>query len=312
MQNAQVQAFLNIAQTLCCTVFEQEPLAQHTSFRIGGPARLFVEVKEEEALKVLWLFCKEHRIPVFLLGNGSNLLVPDEGFDGVILHLSGIFEQCRCKENQLTAGAGMKLSGLARFAREKGLAGMEFAYGIPGSVGGAVFMNAGAYGGEMKDIVVSVRCLSPAGAVCEVPASDLNFGYRHSLFSEKEGVILAVTIQLTPDFPEKIGIRMEEFMRKRREKQPLELPSAGSMFKRPAGHYAAALIEECGLKGFSVGGAQVSRKHSGFVVNTGGATCAQVCELVRQVQEVVWEKTGVRLEREVRLLGEESFCSNEG
>lgn len=281
---------------------KEEPMDRHTTFRVGGPARRFVRPGSEEACGALLELAEVQAWPVLVVGNGSNLLVSDEGLDRLVIHTGGLDSLERTGERTIRAGAGVSLARLASFAQKEGLGGLEFAHGIPGSLGGAVFMNAGAYGGEMKQVLSSVAAWFPGGGVKEIPACGLELGYRRSIFSSREGAVLAAEIALEPREAGEIRDRMEELGRRRREKQPLELPSAGSVFKRPQGHFAGALIEQCGLKGTRVGGAQVSEKHAGFIVNTGGATSADVLGLIREVQRVVKEKTGVELEPEVRIV----------
>ena len=281
---------------------EGEPMAKHTTFRIGGPAALMAlprSVREAEAVVGA---ARGLDVEPFFLGNGSNLLAADEGYPGFIVKLAGEFEEVREAGRGLEAGAAVLLSRLSKAALERGLTGLEFAGGIPGSVGGAAAMNAGAYGGEMAQVLESATFLDGAGEIRTIPASECGFGYRKSIFSGGSSLILKARFKLEPGSRRAIRARMEELGAKRREKQPLEHPSAGSMFKRPPGHFAAALIDQCGLKGLAVGGAQVSEKHAGFVVNRGGATCADVLELVRQVEERVLRQTGVELEMEVKLL----------
>ena len=282
---------------------EQEPMARHTTFRIGGPVRLMALPKTEKEAQAVLKTAWELECPPFFLGNGSNLLVADEGYDGFVLKLAGEMDQVREVNRRLVAGSAMLLSRLAWAALGRGLAGLEFAHGIPGSLGGAITMNAGAYGGEMAQVVTAVTCLTRTGELQTVPADRCAFSYRHSAFSDGSRLILKVEFSLPQGDPEEIRAKIEELARRRKEKQPLEWPSAGSMFKRPPGHFAAALIDQCGLKGLTVGGAQVSEKHAGFVVNRGGATCADVLALVDQVRERVLRQTGVELEMEVRVLG---------
>lgn len=278
---------------------EDEPMSKHTSFRIGGPARLMALPKREQEAQEAVKAAGELEIRPFILGNGTNLLVADEGYGGFVL------KPCLTRlepegEEGLLAGSGVLLSRLASYALERGLAGLEFAHGIPGSLGGAVTMNAGAYGGEMSQVVVSTTYLEPDGTVGVARGGDHGFGYRRSAFSGR--LILRSRLALKRGDPQAIKARMDELTVQRRAKQPLEYPSAGSTFKRPEGHFAAALIDQCGLKGLAVGGAQVSEKHAGFVVNRDGATCADVLELVRQVRERVLARTGVELELEVKVL----------
>lgn len=281
-----------------------EPMSAHTTFHIGGAAELFAVPETEAGLSAALSACRERGIPYFLLGNGSNLLVSDEGIEGAVFCLGGDFLKTEViAPDTLLCGGGAKLSAVCRVAAEQSLTGLEFAYGIPGTVGGAVYMNAGAYGREMKDVLVSCRCLMPGGEVCELSAEQLQLGYRQSSLMDSGAIVLQATLRLKAGEREAITAQMEELMRRRVEKQPLEFPSAGSTFKRPAGHYAGALIEEAGLKGFSVGDAQVSPKHAGFVINRGHATCAEIVKLVRQVQETVQKHSGVTLEPEIRRIG---------
>ena len=281
---------------------EWEPMARHTTFRIGGPVRLMALPKTVGEAKKALQAAGEREIVPFFLGNGSNLLVADEGYDGFVLKLTGEMDQIQEINCHLVAGSAVLLSRLAVAALGRGLTGLEFAHGIPGSLGGAVTMNAGAYEGEMAQVISSVTCLTRTGEVETVPAADCGFSYRRSAFSGGTRLILRAEFSLSQGDPEEIRAKMEDLARRRKEKQPLEYPSAGSMFKRPAGHFAAALIDQCGLKGFTVGGAQVSEKHAGFVINRGGATCADVLALVDQVKERVLQQTGVELEMEVRVL----------
>ena len=284
-----------------------EPMSRHTSFRIGGPARLMALPKSPAQAKAAVLAAREADIVPFFLGNGSNLLVPDEGVERFLIQPAGRYSADPLnrvweESGQLCAGGGVSLAVLANAAQGRALTGLEFASGIPGSVGGGVVMNAGAYGGEMAQVLVSVTALDLDGNIQTIPAEHCGLGYRKSIFSDGQRLVLEARFQLESGDPDAIRARMDELAAKRKEKQPLEYPSAGSMFKRPEGYFAAALIDQCGLKGFTVGGAQVSEKHAGFVVNRGGATCADVLELVRQVQARVQEQTGVALEMEVKVL----------
>ena len=281
---------------------EQEPMSRHTTFRIGGPVRLMALPKTEKEAQAVLKTAWELECPPFFLGNGSNLLVADAGYEGFVLKLARGMDQVQEVNRRLVAGSAMLLSQLAWAALGRGLAGLEFAHGIPGSLGGAVTMNAGAYGGEMAQVVTAVTCLTRRGELETVPAGRCAFSYRHSAFSDGSRLILRVEFSLPQGDPEEIRAKIEDLARRRKEKQPLEWPSAGSMFKRPPGHFAAALIDQCGLKGLTVGGAQVSEKHAGFVINRGGATCADVLALVDQVKERVLQQTGVELEMEVRVL----------
>ena len=294
---------------------ENEPLSAHCTFKIGGPADVFVQPETEEQLCRVIALCKECDVKYYLLGNGSNILFEDAGYRGAVINVSamksaiGILENI-CfpgKDPSLTydavvVGADKMLSSLCMTALENSLTGLEFAYGIPGTVGGAVYMNAGAYGGEMKDVLVSVRYLTAEGESVEVPAEQLDLSYRHSIFEENGGCILSAQFALTPGEPEAIRAKMDELMAKRLDKQPLDKPSAGSTFKRPVGAFAAALIDQCGLRGYRHGGAAVSEKHCGFVVNLGGASCADVLALCEEVRTIVKEKTGYDLEKEIRVV----------
>ena len=281
---------------------EDEPMSRHTTFRIGGPAALMALPKSVSEAKMVLQAARALEVEPFFLGNGSNLLAADGGYPGFVVKLAGDFDQIREVNRGLEAGSAVLLSRLSNALLGRGLTGLEFAGGIPGSVGGAVTMNAGAYGGEMAQVLESVTVLDETGEVCTLPVSECGFGYRKSMFSDRKCLILKARFHLDQGDPAAIKARMEELAAKRREKQPIEYPSAGSMFKRPPGHFAAALIDQCGLKGLAVGGAQVSEKHAGFVVNRGGATCADVLELVRQVKEEVLRQTGVELEMEVKVL----------
>ena len=280
---------------------EREPMDRHTTFRVGGPVPLMALPRSAEEAQTAVRAAAAEEIRPFFLGNGSNLLVPDEGAKVFVLKMGGL-DKITAEGACVTAQSGVPLSRLAVFACDNGLAGLEFAHGIPGSLGGAVTMNAGAYDGEMAQVIRSVTYLTPSGEM--ETTEQFDFSYRHSAFSDGTRMIVEARLQLKPGDPSSIRARMEELMERRRSKQPLEYPSAGSAFKRPEGHFAAALIDQCGLKGLTVGGAQVSEKHAGFVINRGGATCADILALMEQVQRRVWEQTDVRLEPEVKLLGE--------
>ena len=282
-------------------LLEGEPMAAHCSFRIGGPAALFAEPSDEAELLALLAALRERGVRPLLLGKGTNVLVADAGVPGVVVHIGEALGAVRVAGTRMEAGAGVALSVLAQRAREHSLTGLEFAHGIPGSLGGAVVMNAGAYDGEMKDVVVSVRYLDGEGTLRET--EDMGFAYRRSRFSDGQSVVLSAVLQWREGDGEAVAARMRELGERRRSKQPLDRPSAGSTFKRPARGYAAALIEGAGLKGLSVGGAQVSEKHAGFVINTGNASCADVLALMELVRARVLEKYGVELEPEVRIVG---------
>lgn len=284
-----------------CRVREQELLAAHTTFRIGGAAEYFVTAETAAQAAAVLRLCREQSIPLLVMGNGSNLLVSDNGVPGVVLRFAP--GELVIDGTRVTAPAGVQLAKLCTAACDAGLTGLEFAFGIPGTVGGGVYMNAGAYGGQLSDVIRSVTALTPCGEIVELSAEALELGYRHSVFMENGYLVLSVTMELQPGEPAVIRAAMEEYLSRRRDKQPLEYPSAGSFFKRPEGHFAGALVEQCGLKGFTVGGAQISEKHAGFVINIGGATCADVMALSTAVQERVKERFGVQLEREVQLVG---------
>ncbi len=280
-----------------------EPMCRHTTFRIGGPAPVFIRPDSEEQAAAALACCREAEIPYFVMGRGSNLLVRDDGPHLAVIQIGeGMSGVSLAEKNVIQAQSGISLTRLCRFAQEHALEGLEFAYGIPGFLGGGIYMNAGAYGGELKDVIQSVRWLDADGTLREASGEELGFDYRRSYFTGRDCCILSARIRLNPGDPSQILEKMEELMGRRRQKQPLEYGSAGSTFKRPQGAYASALIDQCGLKGLRVGDAQVSEKHAGFVINRGSATCAQVQELIRRVQAVVREKTGFELECEIREL----------
>lgn len=279
-----------------------EPLSRHTTFQIGGPAAVFCRPETPAQLLRMLELCREHGVRSYLLGNGSNTLFSDAGFDGAVVCTVEMKRPVTVSGNVLRAAAGAPLGAVCRKAQQAGLAGLAFAFGIPGTVGGAVYMNAGAYGGELKQVLRRVTFLDRALRLDSLPVQELALGYRTSRFETGGGVILEAEFSLAPGDPAAIEAEMQELMARRREKQPLELPSAGSTFKRPQGAFAGALIEQAGLRGFAVGGAAVSTKHCGFVVNTGGATCADVVALTEEIARIVYEKTGYRLEREIRVV----------
>lgn len=281
----------------------QEPMKNHTTFRIGGPADCFVRPQDAHQVERIVHICRERQIPWFILGNGSNLLVSDQGFSGVIIQIYRNMSQIRVEGERLVVQAGMLLSAAAAKAYKAGLSGLEFASGIPGTVGGAVVMNAGAYGGEMKDVVEAVTVLDQEGSILRLTREELEMGYRTSLVKKKGYIVLEAVLKLEKGDPSAISARMEELKEKRTSKQPLEYPSAGSTFKRPEGYFAGKLIMDSGLRGFRVGGAQISEKHCGFVINTGDATAEDVVGLIRRVQDTVYEKFHVKLEPEIRFLG---------
>ena len=279
-----------------------EPLSRHTTFQIGGPAAVFCRPETPAQLLRTLELCREHGVRSYLLGNGSNTLFSDAGFDGAVVCTVEMKRPVTVSGNVLRAAAGAPLGAVCRKAQQAGLAGLAFAFGIPGTVGGAVYMNAGAYGGELKQVLRRVTFLDRALRLDSLPVQELALGYRTSRFETGGGVILEAEFSLAPGGPAAIEAEMQELMARRREKQPLELPSAGSTFKRPQGAFAGALIEQAGLRGIAVGGAADSTKHCGFVVNTGGPTCADVVALTEEVARIVYEKTGYRLEREIRVV----------
>ena len=281
-----------------------EPMSRHTTFRIGGPADLFLVANGLSALREICRKAGELGVPVYPLGNGSNLLVSDAGVRGAVVALGeGFRKVVPCGETELQCGAGVSLAGLCKFARDRSLTGLEFAYGIPGLAGGAAFMNAGAYDHSVSEVITACSHVTPRGETGTLRGAELRYGYRHSAYADNGCFITSIRVRLGRGDPERISARMEELYDRRKSKQPLELPSAGSVFKRPPGHYAGTLIEECGLKGRRIGGAAVSEKHAGFIVNEGGATCDDVRRLIALIQETVLSRTGVRLECEVKMIG---------
>lgn len=277
-----------------------EPMKNHTTFKVGGNAQVFVTVNSKVELSALMKYISTENISYFILGKGSNLLVSDSGIKGVVITLSGEFTDIKTKDgNKIFAGAGASLMKLCRFAQENSLSGLEFAYGIPGSVGGAVFMNAGAYGGEMKDCLVSADYITPQGECGTFTIDELQLGYRTSVFKNKNYIITGCTLSLKEENKDIIKEKMDDLLGRRRSKQPIEYPSAGSTFKRPDGAFAGTLIESCGLKGYTIGGACVSEKHAGFIINKGGATFEDIDSLIKEVQKKVKDETGYFLETEV-------------
>ena len=285
-------------------ILEYEPMRAHCSFRIGGPARALVRPASAEETAAVCRIVRDGGAQPLLIGNGTNLLITDGDVDRIVVQMGErMADVARTDATHLRAGAGIPLARLAQAALGYGLAGLEFAHGIPGSLGGAVCMNAGAYGGEMRQVVTEVTALYPDG-IRRLTGPEAAFAYRHSRFLADGAVVLGAVVRLTPDDPAAIRARMDDLMARRKASQPLEWPSAGSTFKRPEGYFAGTLIDQTGLKGLTVGGAQVSEKHAGFVINTGNATCADVQELIRRVQEAVYRAHGVRLEPEIRFVGE--------
>lgn len=280
-----------------------EPMKNHTTFKIGGPAQYYVTPESVTQIQEVVSLCKDKNIPLHVIGNGSNILVGDDGVDGVVLALFNTFSDYEIKDNVITAQAGMSLIKLAVIALREGLTGLEFASGIPGSVGGAVYMNAGAYDGQMKDVVTSVTVLDEAGNIRILSRDELDMGYRTSTVAKHNMIVLQVIIELKAGDKEQIKDRMNQLSELRKQKQPLEYPSAGSTFKRPEGYFAGKLIADAGLKGYSIGGAAVSEKHAGFVVNMGGATAKDVVELTDYIKKRIIEQFGVTLELEIKKIG---------
>lgn len=297
--------FLTELQNVMCGsgIFMQEPMKKHTTFRVGGPADVLVQ-PDETALAAILALCRQYHVSYSFIGNGSNLLVGDKGIRGVVIEMTDPMGNIEVDGTKITAQAGAMLSKIANTAASNGLGGMEFAAGIPGSVGGAVVMNAGAYGREMKDIIEKVYVLDENGAQLELDRDALDLGYRHSCIPEKKYIVTKVVLELVPRNEAEIRSEMKELNEKRAEKQPLQYPSAGSTFKRPEGYFAGKLIMDAGLRGYQVGGAQVSEKHCGFVINKGDATAADICQLMRDVSDKVQAQFGVVLEPEVKMIGE--------
>jgi UDP-N-acetylmuramate dehydrogenase len=281
-----------------------EPMDKHTTFKVGGPADVFVKPENASQLKEILAAAKEYELPVYIIGNGSNLLVSDQGYRGVIVQIYKNMNQIERNGNQIKAQAGALLSTIAKQALEQGLGGFEFASGIPGTLGGAVAMNAGAYGGEIKQVLKEVTILTRDGEIMTLSVEELELGYRKSIIVEKDYIVLDAVLEFTPDDKEVIQAKMSEYAQARKSKQPLEYPSAGSTFKRPEGYFAGKLIDDAGLRGFSYGGAQVSEKHCGFVINKDHATAKDIVTLMQQVDEKVQNKFGVSLEPEVKMIGD--------
>lgn len=284
-------------------LLRDEPLSKHTTFRCGGPATFFVRASEASDVTAAIEAAKKNGAPWWVIGCGSDLLISDAGLPGVVIEIGQRMARISVEGNVVKAQAGATNEAVAQAALEAGLTGYEFASGIPGSIGGAAIMNAGAYDGEFKDVATSVTCLFPDGQVRVVPAAEADWGYRHSMMSDEGLIVLGATLQLAPGNPEEIRAKMDDLAQRRSSKQPLEMASAGSTFKRPEGHFAGKLIQDAGMQGHSVGDAQVSTKHAGFVVNTGNASASDVLQVIRDVQAAVKEQFGVTLETEVRMWG---------
>lgn len=297
-----MKQLINLCEKLNCRYAENEPMSLHTTFKIGGNARLIVYPESEGQICEIVKTAKAENIRLIAIGNGSNLLVDDDGIDACVMILADSFDKIRLiDEETVFAQAGAKLISLCRFAYENSLTGLEFAYGIPGSCGGGAFMNAGAYGGEMKDVLFKCSHVDKNGDIGFLEREQLELSYRHSAYYDNGCIITGLYLKLKKGSQDEIKEKMNDLIARRRDKQPLEFPSAGSTFKRPEGHFAGALIQECGLKGKSVGGAQVSEKHAGFIINRGGATCRDVLELCDICADTVFNEKGIRLEREIRV-----------
>lgn len=293
----------NLAGILGCDARKDEPMSKHTTFKIGGNADTYIKVNTLSKLSTILKECKDSDVDYMIIGNGSNVLVSDDGIRGAVIRLDGEFRQITLiDDTTVFCGAGASLAYLCKFALKCGLTGLEFAWGIPGTVGGAVFMNAGAYDGEMKNVVHSVSHISPDGKIGRTEKDDLQFGYRTSVYRNNGMIITGVTLKLQKGNVDDIRNKMDDYLERRSSKQPLEFPSAGSVFKRPEGNYAGALIEQCGLKGKSHGGAQVSEKHAGFIINKSHASANDVKNLIGEVQTIVADKTGYDLECELIIL----------
>lgn len=297
-----ISELTELCKRLDCNIKKECLLSEYITFKFGGACRALIDINSSETASELLKYIKKNDIKYAVLGRGSNVLVKDEGFDGIILHFGNNFADIQTDDLTIKAQAGAMLSAVCRKAQESGLSGMENLFGIPGTVGGALYMNAGAYGSEMRDIVESAEYIDENGNIQTIFADDMNLSYRHSIFAERKCIITSVEMKLKNGKADEIKSAMHECMQKRISKQPLEYPSAGSTFKRPEGSYASLLIEQCGLKGFSVGDAQVSEKHSGFVINKGSASCSDVLELCENVRNIVSRKTGYILELEPVIL----------
>ncbi|MDD6284495.1 MAG: UDP-N-acetylmuramate dehydrogenase [Firmicutes bacterium] len=296
---------LKTADEIGCTYTLDEPMSNHTTFHIGGPADVFITPGNKQALAQIFALCNQLGLPTTVIGNGSNMLVSDKGIRGVVISTVGALSDIELVGAcDIVCGAGVKLSRLCSFALEHSLGGMEFAWGIPGTAGGAAYMNAGAYDGEISQVITECEHIMPDGEIVTLPVDEMGLGYRTSVYSGNGCLITAVRVRLHPDLQELIREKMDDLMNRRRSKQPLELPSAGSVFKRPQGNFAGTMIEQCGLKGYTVGGAQVSEKHAGFIVNIGDATCFDVQRLIEHIQSEVYMRFSVKLECEIKIIGE--------
>lgn len=296
---------IETAERIGCTYSLGEPMSAHTSFHIGGPADVFMTPANKQMLAEIFALCNRLNLPVTVLGNGSNMLVSDKGIRGVVISTAGALSRLEwVGGGDVVCGAGVKLSRLCNFALEHSLGGLEFAWGIPGTAGGAAYMNAGAYDGDMSQVLVECEHITPDGEIVWLPAEQLGLGYRTSVYAKNGCLITALRVRLHPEAPENIRAKMDDLIGRRRSKQPLEWPSAGSVFKRPQGGFAGTMIEQCGLKGYTIGGAQVSEKHAGFIINVGDATCFDVQRLVEHIQKEVFLRFSVKLECEIKMIGE--------
>jgi len=300
-----IPKLIQLCNSIGCEYLLDEPLKNHTTFQVGGSCKLFIEISSVESICKVISFCNENDVKYTILGNGSNVIASDDGFDGVIIHLGKQFADVRMvSDDKIKSYAGASLKSVCLKALENSLTGLEFAYGIPASVGGALFMNAGAYDGEMIDVVSEAEYITRDGILKTISVDDMKLSYRHSIFSDMIGtVIVSITLKCSKGDYNSIKSRMDELLKARKDKQPIEYPSAGSTFKRPIGNYASKLIDECGLRGFSYGDAQVSEKHCGFVINKGNASCNDILKLTDEIIKIVYEKTGYTLELEPKILG---------
>lgn len=296
------QALLNIIPPN--RIKRDEPMSRHTTFKIGGPADYLISPASQDEVIAILAFCHSHHVPLFVFGLGSNLLVRDKGIRGIVVKLGDDMKNIRVSDTELCADAGVRLSHLAKIAAREGLSGLEFAEGIPGSLGGAVVMNAGAYNGEISQVLTSATAVDSQGSVRIFACDEIHFQYRSSIFQSSDFIVLSACLNLTRDDPQQILLRMQQYSRSRREKQPLDLPSAGSAFKRPPGFFVGPLLEQLGLKGYQIGGAQVSSKHAGFIVNTGNARAVDVVRLIEFIQHKAYQEFGVDLHPEIRVVGE--------
>ena len=298
-----VKLLFDSAIEMGCKAYKNEKLCNHISFKVGGPCPLLIEPKDEKQLTNILKLIKENNAPYIILGNGTNVLVPDEGLDKIVVKIGDEMTALSLEgEDVISCSAGTKVVTLCKFALENSLSGLEFAYGIPGTCGGAVFMNAGAYGGEIKDVITEITYLTPDLKLKTMPAPEAEFSYRHSAFKRSGCIVVSAKFKLNKKSQEEIKAAMNDFLSRRKDKQPLEYPSAGSTFKRPKGHFAGALIEQCGFKGKSLGGAQISEKHAGFLINKNNATAKDIMDLIKLTQETVKKETGITLEPEIIIL----------